>query len=436
MGFPCSCSAGPSPPEVGASEPTRVPAGLDPARLARPVRVLLGVVVVALGVAAVVSRASSFSPGDLLRNEFTQDYVSARAISDGVDPYGNARDLMGRYFPGQAAYVIRNPHPPLQIVLVRPLATLPYRGARAIWLLLQAAAFAGAIALVVRGFGWSRATAAVAGIAFLAIPVAQKELIYGNLNGALALLLALSWRALAVHRDRDAGIALGFAAAVKLFPIFMVIPLLRMRRGRSVAWMAVAAIAFTALGFAFARPAGLAGLRSSLADNATFWRAAPFNISLPAVAYRWLTVSIWHRGVANVPAVASVVALLLFAACAAGAATTPARRTGDVFWSAVPWMVLAVPLAWDWYLVLLLPTVVAVLATSARNGNALGIATLFGVALVAVGIPPGLPIPGQPISLAALVLGYGLATYGCLLLAAADAVPFIRRDRALVASGS
>ena len=390
-------------------------------------RFALGFVAIALGLAAVVSRASSFGWQDVVRNEFTQDYVSARAISDGLDPYAPERALMERYLPGRPAYVVRNPHPPLQILLVWPFSRLPFRGARAIWLLVQAAAIASAIALIGRELGWSRSIAAVVGIGALAVPVAQKELVYGNLNGLMLLLLAVAWRALRAERESAAGAAVGAATALKLFPLFMLIPLIRMRRTKGAGVAVASGAILTVVGFIPVGFSSIHGLRASLAENAAFWRAAPFNVSLVAIPYRWLDTTIWHTGVATAPRAAGAIAGLLIAGCLMSAYVTPAYRSRDVFWAAAPWMVLMSPLAWDWYLVLTLPIVVLIISHAVEDRQPPGVLALVAIAIVLVGAPPGLPAPGQPISFVALVLGYGLATYGLVLLGVAD---FTRRSRA------
>jgi alpha-1,2-mannosyltransferase len=395
--------------------------------LSPALRRVVAVLVVALGIAAVASRASSFGAADLVRNEFTQDYVSARALSARLDPYAPAPVLMRRFLPGRQAYVVRNPHTPIQILLVWPISHLPYRGARAIWLLIQAAAIALGVGLVTRELGWSAGRAVVVGIGALAVPVAQKELIYGNLNGVILLLLAMAWRDLRRSSDRRAGVALGAAAALRLFPIFMLIPVLRMRRVKTVASTVATAAALTVVGFVPFGVSALHGFRASLAENASFWRAAPFNVSLIAIPYRWLSTTIWHRGVANAPTLATILAVMLALACVVGASRTRATQTYDRFWAAVPWMILASPLAWDWYLVIAIPAVVVMVGYALEEHEPPSILALLAVAFIAIGIPPGLPIPGQPISLAALVIGYGLATYGLVLLGVADATrPAVR----------
>lgn len=408
------------------------PRGLDPARLPKAPRLVLACVAIALGSAAVLSRATSFAPADVVRNEFTQDYVSARALAEGADPYAPAQELMDAYLEGRDAYVIRNPHPPAQIMLVRPLSSLPYSAARAIWLIGQAIAIAAAVAITVRGLGWTRATAIVAGIGALALPVAQKELVYGNLNGFLLLMLAVAWASLRdgretapgsslrSGREAAAGIAVGFAAAIKIVPVFMLVPMLRARRVRAAAWTIGVAAIVSVLGFALAGFDTVSGFRSSLDENAGYWRAAPINVSVLAVPFRWLADSRWQEGLADVPALAAALAVVLAVGCVLAAFRTPAARSGDSFLAAMPWMVLISPLAWDWYLVLALPCAVAMIAQAARRGEPPGLLAVLGIALLVVGAPPGLPEPGRPLGSATLLLGYGLPTIALLVTASSD----------------
>jgi hypothetical protein len=392
----------------------------SPTRLSPAIRRSLACIALALGALGVITRVNSFSNADVARNEFTQDYVSARALADGADPYANAQTLVDRYLPGERLYRTATPHTPMQLLMTRPLAALPYRDARAIWLLVEAAAIAAGVAIVVRGAGASGRVALVAGVGALAVPVAQKELVYGNLNGVLLLLLALGWRSLRNHDEIAGGAWIGFAIALKLFPAFMILPLLRMRLRKGAATAVVLAGALTAGGFALIGFGRLSGYRAALAQNSAYWRAAPINITLLGLPFRWLTHSNWHTGVVSSPLLALVVATACVAGCVVAAVRTSASHTHDRLWAAAPWMILASPLAWDWYLVLVLPAVALIVTHAVRTRVLPGSLALVAIALVAIGVPPGLPVPGEHISTAALVLGYGVPTYALALLGIAD----------------
>src|SRR5438477_4059457 len=76
----------------------------------------------------------------IYKDDFVQDYLLARAILDGRDPYAVAGvELATRYLPESAPYTIRHVslHPPAAALVSLPFGLLSYRAARAVWLGLE-----------------------------------------------------------------------------------------------------------------------------------------------------------------------------------------------------------------------------------------------------------------------------------------------------------
>jgi hypothetical protein len=90
--------------------------------------------------------------------------------------------------------------------------------------------------------------------------------------------------------------------------------------------------------------------------------------------------------------------------------TTPARASGDVLWATVPWMLLASPLAWADYLILVLPCVILMVRRS--PASRLPVVVLFSV-LVLIG-RPFFVYNVFPVSVRTQLLGLALPTYGLL----------------------
>jgi len=389
-------------------------------------RRVVAVLVMVLGLLSVGSRSTSLGYTDLTRNDFTPDYVSAKALLDGRDPYDSLSKLVHYVGPnapyyGPPSFDSRNVHPPFHVALVVPLAALPYRAARIIWLLLMAGCSGVAVGLLVRSLGVSRRWAVVIGIGVLALPIFQKDLVYGQSNGLLLLLLVIAWQSLKKDGQRLAGLTLGIAAAFKLFPVLMAVPLIRERRWRALGWMAGTAAVLSAAG---AIIVGITPTREFIKPatpvNFAFWRAAPMNLSLPGVAYRWLTQSRWRPLGLNMPGIATVLALALIALCVVAMFRTPARLSGR-YWAMMPLLLLATPLVWDTYLVLIAPILIAGVIGSSNK-----VLVMVSLAILAIGIPPGLPSPPQLVPDIAQVLGYALPTYALIVVAASE----WRRDRA------
>ncbi len=392
----------------------------------RPVARIVAALVLMLGVLAVVTRVTSLSDDELARNDFTQDYVAARAWRAGDQPYAPTQVLAERYL-GSAASSYRgvyegrrDPHPPAQIVLAAPLSATPFRTARSVWLLMVAASIVAAISILAHESGASKAWSVVAGVGALAIPIAQHDLVYGQSMGIILLLLVVTWRGLrrdpAAARDLIAGAALGLATAIKFFPALMLVPLIRQRRMRmAVTALAVAAIT-TIMGVAaLGADATREFLTVAAPENIRFWRSAPMNVSAVSMPLRWLTQSVWQPQAPNVPLLAAVLAIVIFAGCILGAVRA-ARSDGEGFWGVAPWMILATPLAWSFSLLLVLPSVMLALARARRARGQAPVPLMLAGAVVALGVLPGLPLPAPGNPWPSVVFGYALPTYALIYL--------------------
>lgn len=355
--------------------------------MADPRRQALAVAGFALGAVALGGQLRLVWGPDAASNDYTRDYVAARAWIDGDDPYGEQGPLVDRYL-GRETFRIdvegvseRVPHPPAHLVLWSPLGFLRYRPARAILIVLSAASIVIGVALVARRIGFARAEAWALGAGSLALPVAQKELFQGQVNAIVLLFVVLAWAALARGREAAAGVALGLAAAVRLFPLVLVLPLVLTKRARAAASMTLS-FALVTVGSALALGTGsIEGFTDASRENFELWRSALNNISLPGIAYRWLTANRFNPGAVDRPAVAAAVAGIAIAACLVAIAVSVRRSALDPLWAAVPWALLASPLTSEQYFVLAFP----VLLMLARRGMSLLVAV--AAAATVIGAP-------------------------------------------------
>jgi len=91
-----------------------------------------------------------------------------------------------------------------------------------------------------------QATATFAMGLLIAAPFMSNHLVIAQISALIGYLFFIAWRALGKNREVTAGIALGFACTMKLFPGVMVLYLLLSRRWRGVVaagltWLSVAA---------------------------------------------------------------------------------------------------------------------------------------------------------------------------------------------------
>ncbi len=402
-----------------------MPRASESSAFGRSVVLFAQAALVALGIASVVSRIAWLDPSNLTRNDFTENYVSAKEWSLGGDPYGKTRELIRTHVGPDSNLADlqldhRNPHPPALILLYRPLSALPYETARGIWLVLSSAVLVVAMALFLRRLGWDPRGAWALAAGSLAIPVSQKLIQFAQFEGIIVALLIAGWMALKEGNDRRAGMALGLAAAFKFYPAFLVVPLLRNHRGRTVG------IATATAGLVSVVSILVMGLEETKTflqiagpDNYEFYGSAPFNVSLFAVPIRWLTAGDWRSGL-DVPVLAWTLAAVIMAGAFLVALRTPARISGDVFWAAVPVMLLATPLAWDFSLVLCVPVLFVVLRQFVDTSSLPSIPLLIVLLAIAVGIPLGFA-PAQPGTATAVqFLAYMPPTIALLAFVIAD----------------
>ena len=359
------------------------------------------------------------------RSDLTQDYVSSIAWRDGSDPYGRTRELIDRYMGSETIHYTgvleppeqRNPHPPAGFLAAAPFSYLEYDDAVIAWFFVMSAALVLSVFLVARQMLGSLLVPAAIGVGSLALPTAQVSLIHTHVTPVILLLMVLGWLALRRGNEVGAGIALGAATALRLFPVFMLIPLLKERRSRAAKAMVVASVGFTVASVALvgAKATVDFGIDVSPANN-EYWRSAPFNISAPSVPYRWLTPSAWLPNASDLPILAAVLAGLLLIACIVALIRNPARASGDVFWSAVPWMLLATPLAWDHTAILVYPLILlTILRLSTQTGQG-SLLAMMAMAVVVIGTSSPFDRPLPDTNMALLALAYGLPTYGLIIL--------------------
>jgi len=171
----------------------------------------------------------SLVAGTLPSRSYTKDlqveYLTAWALRDGVDIFTPLTELSGRYFPAPTTnFPHPSPHPPVLALISLPLTLVPYVAIVPLWLLLNV------VLLVVMGrwLGLSPETS----LALAAWPPLWCLLYVGQFELVVLALAMLGWRAAAMGRDGHAGLWLGLAAVIKLYPALLLVPYVAQRRRR------------------------------------------------------------------------------------------------------------------------------------------------------------------------------------------------------------
>jgi glycosyl transferase family 87 len=169
---------------------------------------------------------SAFSPTGSVGGDFSYDYVTARGFLDGLDvSSATITELRGLYLPGiqgLSPYPYPNAHPPALVFSLVPLALLPFTVARTLWL--------GANLFLVLRVGRMLGLSDSTGLALVLWPPLFLLLLIGQYELLILFLVLIGWRAAANGWDVRAGLWLGLAASLKLYPGLFVLPFLLQRR--------------------------------------------------------------------------------------------------------------------------------------------------------------------------------------------------------------
>ena len=278
--------------------------------------------------------------------DFDSFWRSARALLEGGDIYDTGARLV-------------NLNPPVWTVLISPLGLMEAIDAYRLFVLLCVLVVLGYLAWTAEelrlGPGWA---VVGGGLLLLSSPLIS-TLALGQVYPVLALGLVAAWILDRRGDQRLSGAALGLVVALKpsLAPVLLW-PLVRRRWGAFAA-ACVSGLAATLVGLLVAGPAATwryVGVLNEGSANA-YWD----NASIPAAMARFFTEHPYAQNVATLPWMVYVGYALGIAVVAVTAARI--RGGGEAgLWALVAASLLASPIAWHNYLVLLAPGVLLLLA--------------------------------------------------------------------------
>ncbi len=301
--------------------------------------------------------------------DFFQEWASARNYLEGLPLYTNHAVTIPRYLGKQDLnasdlFVEVNAHPPTSILLAISLGTISYRKALLVWNLLSLAMFIASLILVWHGLRipfstWSLFPATT--LILLCIPLLL-HIHFGQLTLLLLLLLTGVWAADRANQGIRAGMLLGAAVTIKLFPGTLFLFFIARKRWKTVlaGLVSIALITLlTGLVFGFGVYPYYA---HQIIPRVAKYRGLWFNQSLPGYwtklfdppkEYRYiepLTRSILYACSATVLTCTTVLVSVWWAV---RRARTP-TALDLAFGLTVTGMLLVSPITWDHYLLLTL----------------------------------------------------------------------------------
>ena len=315
-------------------------------------------------------------------SDFFQDWASARNRLVGQPVYASHKFAVQEHlgFDPQtdvnhltkvANVITRNPHPPTSVLLAVPFALLSYPNAVLVWNLISLGALAASLWIVRRQLSLRVSPAALCPLAMLLLFCGPlwMQVILGQFNLVLLLLLTATWALDRERRPIRAGILLGVATAIKLFPGFLILYFALQRQWKAVrsaaaAFTIVTVITSAVLGagtfrtyFSEVLP-GMRMFRSAWnnASLAGFWNKLfnPVTGEAPFFCVQPLFCSPYLAGIATVASgagVAGVLAVLIRSA-------RSREQCDDAFGLTLLAMLLISPVTWEHYFLLLLVPVV------------------------------------------------------------------------------
>jgi alpha-1,2-mannosyltransferase len=271
-------------------------------------------------------------------------------------------------------------YPPAFAVLVAPLGLLPDLNAGIVWTLIEQAALAAALVIVLRRWrpsAWAVTALLCATFTFYPLWV---DAVQGQANLLVLLLVTAGITGIAAGHPR-AGAALGAAAALKLTPVILLVWLLVDRRFREAAWMVAGIAAVTGVG-AIVRFHDTLVFFGQVVPALASGTAYYANQSLAGIVRRVLTSNPYTQPWTDISWAFLVVAVLTI------------LLTGWWFWQTrgqpalvrstafIPLLPLASAVTWSHHLVILLPLIW--LAAVALAGRAWPVAPTLVLAGVLV----------------------------------------------------
>jgi glycosyl transferase family 87 len=298
-------------------------------------------------------------------NDFYQDWGSARNHLIGTPVYTRHTISIPQHLglPSNPIPSIEyNAHPPTSVLLALPLAQLNYPDAVLVWNIVSLVALLAAATIVVRELAiLPRALPPMLALLAFCHPI-YANIYQGQLTLVLVLLVTIIWALERSHQPAVAGLFLGAAVAIKLFPAYLAIYFAA--RGRLQLLLA-GVLSFLALTVVTAFVLGFDTYHDYifvvLANQAKF-RSFAYNLSLAGFWHKlfdpvdetgpveplWFSPALACWGTLASNLVMTIVVIVM-----AYRASSSAQRD-FAFASATTAMLLSSPVTWDFSLPLLL----------------------------------------------------------------------------------
>ena len=170
--------------------------------------------------------ATLLTTPDRMLRDFVQEWTSARNWKVGRPVYEDMRKSIPFHIPkARAGDLHFNAHPPVAVMTGLPFGSLGYFQSLRVWNIVSLACVVVALLLLVgrQGFRLNHAEQMLVGGIVASSSVLATQALHGQLNGVLLLLFVAGWLTSRHERTILAGVCIGTATALKLFPGLLVL---------------------------------------------------------------------------------------------------------------------------------------------------------------------------------------------------------------------
>jgi len=357
-------------------------------------------------------------PPQMYQKDYVQEYLLAKATLNNINPYQSVEKLGALFLTSAPVSLFPHPtpHPPPVVLVALPFGLLPYQQSQIAWFIFEVILFCVIIwQLMVTWFIPIKTKYIILAI-FIEVPFLHfwEELAHGQLMLLVLLLLIGAWKALRRRRDLLGGALLGLAIALKLIVWPIVILLICERRWRSVFIVTFFVIMTNALAIiALGLPTVTEYYLKISGMVWSFYKSHIGNFSLFSIGWRLFegtgsTILLGPQSppLLKAPSIAGPISILLVVLWLGIGLTTAikARSFDFAFGITTCVCILASPIAWSHYLVLLaIPMTIAAHRLALENRLSVSWAYLMILLLFT------LSIPGK--SLSAIIASFAIESF-------------------------
>ena len=303
-------------------------------------------------------------PNTFIDRDILQEYLMAKALLNGVNPYLPSVELVHKFVGMLPYYPNPAPYPPFVILLSIPLNFINVNQLNSVWFVIEIMFLIALSAMLYYywkdkiDWKWSLPASLML---FAWFPV-MFDLFWGQLSILITLLLMGAFLALRKDHRTLAGVIIGFTVAIKLITWPLIIYWLLKKNWRSAFVSIITALVLNLIALVAVGSGPFMDYYLRVSEQVfTIWRGCIFNFSLSSLGYRLFegsTLSFVNYykvpPLLNLPHIAPVISAgLMISFLVAGMVWAVRSKDQESAYGIITCVILAIsPLSWFHYYVI------------------------------------------------------------------------------------